>query len=248
MCVIGVLRINGKPILFKNRDKLDSEQEEIEINEDYIVVKSKKSKRISCGINKWNVAFVRAEVAPTEAIKLLYNGKLNEALDKTNKGIHPSWIIHSFFKELKNATEVIEYLRKCPFYIKPSIMIIADDKEIFLIETNGIRNTIFKKIDKYICKSNHFDSINFGPISYQDYPSSFEREKSAIEGIKEINTINEIKTLLKSHDNENNDFNICRHHLLKTVSSDIIIPSEKALLHCDTSPCKGKYKEYNLIQ
>lgn len=245
MCVIGAIKLREEIILFKNRDKLSDESEEIIKTDKSILVQTRKTKTVAAGVNCFGVSFVRAEVVPPEAIAFAYSGKEKEAISLVSTDMHPTKLLLESFDNILNVEEAIRLLKECKTPLRPSLMIIGDLKDIFLLEING-REIISKKVEECVGKANHFDETNYGPIKYQEYPSSFEREQSIRSKIESIKNKEDLIKVLSDHGNKNPDFNVCRHHIMKTISSFIIENRNKKLWYCNNAPCKGRYKEYVL--
>ncbi|HIH10891.1 TPA: hypothetical protein HA241_01760 [Candidatus Woesearchaeota archaeon] len=244
MCVIGAIRINGNPILFKNRDKLEPEEEYIEQTKNGHLIRSAHNHSIAAGLNKYGFAFVRAEVVNVEVIKLAYSGKVKEAVAITEREISPSTIIGLNFDQIKTVSDAVTFLKLCKEKLKASNMILADKRDIVSVEINDSEIDI-TETKECICKANHFHNLDFGPKNGSDYPSSYEREKQINGLVGMVNTIEKLKEILATHSNINSDYNICRHGISSTISS-FIIDVTGLVWYCNSSPCKGKFRKYVL--
>lgn len=237
--------MGGKFFLFKNRDKIEPEKEYIERKEGHLFIKSKYNGRIAAGINRGGVAFVRSEVISIDLIKKIYQKWSSDITTVIPKQTHPIELLVTIFDGIKSAMEAVSFLLGSKNRFKPSNVILIDKERIFSLEINEEESEVKEVVDSII-KTNHFSSLEFGPHEDGDYPSSFERERYANSMINGIDTLPKLKNFLASHENKERDFNICRHFISSTVSSCIVDPKEKRMWYCDTSPCRGKYKLYNL--
>jgi len=245
MCTIGSIKINGRIFIFKNRDKIHREEEIVERIKSCIFIKSKNSGRIAAGLNKHEVAFVRAEIVSAGVIKAIYENSFNPLSLKNNDQINVAEMIMPTFDQFKNAFEVISFIQKSNLNLEPSNVILTDKNRSFSLEVENQRIDI-KEVFNTICKTNHFSQLDFGPQCYAEYPSSFERLKCANASITTISNINELKKMLSSHENVNPDFNVCRHYISSTISSFIINTNNKSVEYCKSSPCKGEYTPFQL--
>ncbi|MFH1276232.1 MAG: hypothetical protein ABIH82_03900 [Candidatus Woesearchaeota archaeon] len=241
MCTIGATKINSKVFIFKNRDKLDNEEEKVEKINGSIFIRSKNSRRIAAGVNQYGVAFVRAEIVPIAVIKEVYQNKFKVNLINSSIQNSVAEVLFPVFGRVKTANEAVNFIKDSGLFFEPSNVIFADKKTIFSLEIEN-KNMEVKEIFTNICKTNHFLTLKFGPESYDDYPSSFERFKYANGGIGNITNFEQLKEFLSNHNNNNADFNLCRHHISSTISSCIINVNNNSVWYCKSSPCKGKYE------
>ncbi|MBI2665138.1 hypothetical protein HYX12_00785 [Candidatus Woesearchaeota archaeon] len=265
MCTIGVTRINGKILMFKNRDKLFKEEEEIEKTKSCIFIKSKVSGKIVAGLNKQGVAFVRAEILSEDVIKAIYANDplfLNLYVNKNNRTTYATKLnssnnfgyaaevnvaekIAHIFNDVSTAAAALKFIQNTGFFFEPSIVLLADKDKIFSLEIEK-NNLDIKEFCDNVCRTNHFSVLKFGPKVYTEYPSSFERLASAESMISRVRSIEQLKESLSNHDDKNPDFNICRHFISSTISSCIIDVNDKSLWHCNDSPCKVGYQLFQL--
>ena len=76
--------------------------------------------------------------------------------------------------------------------------------------------------------TNHFQEIDFGPKSYEQYPNSFDRLSYATKALAEARELQDIFTMLKPQDEER-AAKIWRTGEFFTVSTSVIDLSAKTL-------------------
>lgn len=242
MCTIGFSR---KPnVIFKNRDKNVLTDEEVVKTSDYIAVRTKGYPYFSLGFNKSGCGFVSAAVNSPEWTRLAEQGKCEEAqilFNKDNKGLTSPIVLVSemlpLVQTIEGWTDALKGAQEdfCGYNIVLVDLYSARIVEVFRQERAA------RKLDDKSVSTNHFQAIDFGPKSYNDYPNSFDRYRYANETLSTVQTLEDVFAMLKPKDRKRRRC-IWREGHFFTISTNVIDLSDKCLYYA-----QGLDKEYQRI-
>lgn len=222
MCTIGVKKIEGNIIVFKNRD--------IDTPVDFEIIKSEgrilyhdKIKNSCDGINKHGVVVIKASLKNKRNIKAPHAGL--------------------YVKEIlryKSAKQALEFVRK----LKCSVnMIVADAKDAYVIEMTPYSQEIIKVTEPIIRTNIGIELKGEGSRNELHKKWHLNRYKRALSLLKNSQSVEDIKSLLRNKEGQPNR-SILRSGKSRTVASMIFIPADKKLLFLDIDKQWKSYKEY----
>jgi hypothetical protein len=231
MCTIGLDHTLN--IIFKNRDKNIPTEEEIVVASDYIAVRTKGKDYYSLGFNRFGCGFVSAAINAPMWTHLVKQGKAKEArelfIKENSKFISPMVLVSKMLPEVQTIEEWIKALTDVSSTFCGYNIIVVEPHLAKIIEVFKQNRQVHLLDDKSVA-TNHFQAIEYGPASYYDYPSSFDRHQYATEMIETAHSIEDIFAMLKPRDLKNRK-RIWRDSHFFTVSTSVIDLSRRCLYY-----------------
>ena len=231
MCTIGLSRQNN--LIFKNRDKNVSTDEEVVSTNDYIAVRVKGGDYFSLGFNKHGCGFVSAAINSPQWTKLAGEGKKEEAavlFEEETKGLYmPTKLISEMLPHVENIDDWITSLEEAKCDFRGYNIVLVDLKSAKIVETfKQIRKV--RDLNDLSVITNHFLEIDYGARVYMDYPNSYDRYNYAKERLEKGQDLEDIFEMLKPKNKERRE-RIWRDGHFYTVSTSVISLSEKSLYY-----------------
>ena len=222
MCTIGYnKKLN---VIFKNRDKTSPTSEKIIADDKLIACRTRGANYYSWGINKYGCTFVSAAINTPQWTKLVYDGKLKEAQEQyedENKDLqNPMVCVSEMLPDVRLVDNWLEALESSNTLWMGYNLLIADRQKVYLVEFYKDQSHIRELTDSEVI-TNHFQTINHGPMQETDYPSSFGRYKYGNSKITSAETFDDIYHLLM-HDNREDNSTTWRKGNFFTISSSVI--------------------------
>lgn len=231
MCTIGLDRALN--IIFKNRDKNIPTEEEIVVAADYIAVRTKGKDYYSLGFNRFGCSFVSAAINTPAWTHLVKQGKAKEArelfIKENSKFMSPMVLVSKMLPEVHTIEEWVKALSDASSNFCGYNIIVVDPHLAKIIEVFKQDRRVNVLDDKSVA-TNHFQAIEFGPASYHDYPSTFDRYQYAAKMIETTRSIEDIFAMLKPRDLKNRK-RIWRDSHFFTVSTSVIDLSRGCLYY-----------------
>ncbi len=129
----------------------------------------------------------------------------------------------------------------------PGNLIIASADRCFVLESTGSEVNAVEVRDKVV-RTNHFIYIHAGPRKKEEYPSTFIRYRRARELLESVKSVDDLKSLLKDHENGPSENSICRHGERFTSSAFILETAPRKVHYTSGHPCEGEFREYTLAE
>ncbi|HNX90723.1 MAG TPA: carcinine hydrolase/isopenicillin-N N-acyltransferase family protein [Candidatus Omnitrophota bacterium] len=233
MCTIGTDR--SLNIIFKNRDKNIDTTEEVIHGKGFLAVRTKGAGYYSLGFNDMGCGFVSAAVNSPEWTYLAENGKAEAAKElaqKENEGlVSPTVIVSSMLSEISTVDEWINSIERQKVAYKGYKVLMADKCKACIVETYKNKVVVTDFPSGKGESTNHFFNIKFGPIKYEDYPSSFDRYKYITEKMRSVKKIEDVFLVLNPKDPSDREriWRSGKNGKFFTISSSVVDLKRKCL-------------------
>lgn len=222
MCTIGYLK--DRNIIFKNRDKSFSIQEELVVNDNILASRTVGDTYFSWGINQYGCGFVSAAINNSRWMDLLYEGKDQEAADFLKADLeglsNPMQVVSDLLPSIRSADEWVKALMDRPDRWRGYQFIAVDQDKAHIVEIFGDHCEVRPANDRTVL-TNHYSVIDHGPKKYEDYPSTYRRYDYANERIQKLDTVDQVLETMNPT-NEADKTAIWRSGTFNTVSSSVI--------------------------
>jgi|Deesub1362A_J573_1020465.scaffolds.fasta_scaffold00216_46 hypothetical protein len=227
MCTTGAIKLEYF-ILFKTRDPVKGMKVEEEVKKEENVLLITNEDGVYGGLNSEGIAAVCSVV------------RSGEEYD-TEKFIGN--VIPEILKE-PEVDKAVKVAQAELVNFAPGNLIICSMDRCFVIESSEKESVVREVTDKVV-RTNHFIYLSYGPKRIAEYPSTFHRYKRARELLEYAKEFEDIKSLLKDHENGPSDNSICRHGDRFTSSAFVIETAPRALYYVSGHPCEGEFKRFS---
>ena len=232
MCTVFYLRELG--LLSKNRDKELPTEEEVVVADTIKAVRAKGTDYFSCALNNHGVAFVSTAVNSPAWTRAVEEGEVEAAKQlcaAERDGLEgPTRIVSEMIATASSIDPIIARLTSKGTAWYGYNVILADRSRAVVVETQGQRASV-RPLANRDCITNHFHELrNHGPLTYDDYPNSFDRFDYAKGKLSLLNTKEDLFDAANPADAARSK-DIWREGAFHTVSSSILSLGDGALYY-----------------
>ncbi len=228
MCTMGAIRLSYY-VLFKTRDPVKGMKAEDEVVEEEDGLFIKNEEGVYGGLGESGISAICSVV------------RIEGEYD-TERFIGN--IIPDVIKE-NDITKAVGLARSELSDYAPGNLIIASPDRCFVLESIGSEVNVVEMRDKVV-RTNHFIYLNAGPRKKEEYPSTFIRYRRARELLEGVKSVDDLKSLLRDHENGPSENSICRHGEKFTSSAFILETTPKKVHYISGHPCEGEFQVYTL--
>jgi hypothetical protein len=230
-------------LLCKNRDKESPVREEVVSTSDYAGIKTKGSDYLSLGVNRHGVAFVTTAVNPPSWTQAVEKGNSREAahmLNLAHQGlVRASVDLTLRFPEMKTVKDIVELLTETDRRYIPYNIVCADLFGGFRVELCRDQRAVDVLSEKDTV-TNHFIWLDYGPKTYSDYPSTFNRYEEVRDRLNDLGCVEDVERLLFETFGDV-DRAIWRTGIFSTVSCSMIdLGNRRITVHAMTEDGKER--------
>lgn len=221
MCTIGAVNLDGF-VLFKTRDPVPGADPIAQVIRQDNKLLIQNDEGCYGGINAGGLAIVCSHVG--KVMREFVGQLIPQLLDSAS------------------AEGAVESLRSLKVAAGGNLL-IADPLRAFVVEYHP-KKIYPKAVENRTVRTNHFLELDYGVKDQKKYPSTFYRFRRANALVRRIQSIDDIKALLRDHKNGPSPRSICRHRQSPTTSAFIIDTKNRTIHFCQGSPCKGEFVPY----
>ena len=235
MCTIGYLK--DLNVLFKNRDKSFSIDEELVVNSNILASRTVGDTYFSWGMNQFGCGFVSAAINNSRWMDLLYEDKPEAAADFLKADLegldNPMQVVSDLLPSVRSADEWIKALMDRNQLWRGYQFIAVDREKAYIVEVFKDHCEVRPAKDRTIL-TNHYQVIDHGPKTYEDYPSTYRRYDYAYERIAGLGTIDQVLQTMNPADSDDKKA-IWRDGTFSTVSSSVIAIDQSQVFYSTKS-------------
>ena len=226
MCTMGAIQLSYY-ILFKTRDPVKGMKVEDGVVEEENGLFIKNEEGVYGGIGRSGISAICSIVR--------IGGEYDN--EKFIGNIIPEVVAE------KDITRAVGVARAELRNYAPGNLIIASNDRCFVIESTGKDINVLEVRGKVV-RTNHFVYLEAGPRKMEEYPSTFLRYRRARELLETVRNIDDLKSLLRDHENGPSENSICRHGDKYTSSAFILETAPKKIHYLSGHPCEGEFEVF----